>query len=423
MSLKSLLKPNRLPVAKDLASVTTRDAAAEVDPRLVDMTQAQVDKIWHSIEGLYRSGLQPAIALTLRRKGQIVIRRTIGHARLSDGRNPGLLCTNDTPICLYSASKAITAMLVHKLVEQRHLSLDDRIARFIPEYGVQGKGATTVRHLLAHRAGIPRVPDGATPQMLFDWDDVVARLCAAKPTNASGDAQSYHAITGGFILGELAQRVSGAHLRDLLREIITEPMGLSSMTFGVPEKLRAKAAFNYCTGPRTWFPLTKYVENVLGASFEEATEVSNTDGFMSSVIPAGNIYATGDEAGAFYEMLLRGGDYNGKQIFKPETILEAIRPAGPIHIDRTLLLPVRFSAGFVLGEWPAGIFGRNCRSAFGHLGFLTTICWADPARDISVGFVNSGKSVSADQLLPMGAVLGSISGCCPPLTRTRRAVN
>jgi CubicO group peptidase (beta-lactamase class C family) len=83
-----------------------------------------------------------------------------------------------------------------------------------------------VRHLLAHRAGIPRVPDGATPQMLFDWDDVVARLCAAKPVNASGDAQSYHAITGGFILGELAQRVSGAHLRDLLREIITEPMGL-----------------------------------------------------------------------------------------------------------------------------------------------------------------------------------------------------
>jgi CubicO group peptidase (beta-lactamase class C family) len=162
---------------------------------------------------------------------------------------------------------------------------------------------------------------------------------------------------------------------------------------------------------------------VLGASFEEATEVSNTAGFMSSVIPAGNIYATGDDAGAFYEMMLRGGDYNGKQIFKPETILEAIRPAGPIHIDRTLLLPVRFSAGFVLGEWPAGIFGRNCRSAFGHLGFLTTICWADPARDISVGFVNSGKSVSADQLLPMGAVLGSISGCCPPLTRTRRAVN
>jgi CubicO group peptidase (beta-lactamase class C family) len=423
MSLKSLIKPNRLPVPKDLASVTTRDAAAEVDPQSVDMTHAQVDKIWRSIERLYRTGLQPAITLTLRRKGQIVIRRSIGHAQIGDGRKPGLLCTNDTPICLFSASKAITAMLVHKLVEQRHLSLDDRIARFIPEYAAEGKGATTVRHLLAHRAGIPRVPEGATPQMLFDWDEVVARLCAAKPVNATGDAQSYHAITGGFILGELAQRVSGAHLRDLLREIIAEPMGLKTMTFGVPEAQRAKAALNYCTGPKSWFPLTAYIHNVLGASFEEVTEVSNSAGFMSSVIPAGNIYATGDDAGAFYEMMLRGGEYNGKQIFKPETIAEAIRPAGPIHIDRTLLLPVRFSAGFVLGEWPAGIFGRDCRSAYGHLGFLTTICWADPVRDISVGFVNSGKTLSVDQLAPMGSVLGSISGCCKPVARTRRAVN
>ncbi|WP_299697056.1 serine hydrolase domain-containing protein [Hydrocarboniphaga sp.] len=403
--------------------MTTRDVAAEVDPESVDMTQAQVDKIWHSIERLYRTGLQPAISLTLRRKGRIVIRRSIGHAQLGDGRRPGLLCTNETPVCLFSASKAITAMLVHKLVEQRQLGLDDRIARFIPEYAAEGKGATTVRHLLAHRAGIPRVPEGATPEMLFDWDSVVARLCAAKPINADGNAQSYHAITGGFILGELAQRISGAQLRDLLRDMIAEPMGLKSMSFGVPEQQRAKVALNYCTGPRSWFPLTTYIHNVLGASFERVTDVSNSAGFMSSVIPAGNIYATSDDAGAFYQMLLQRGEYKGRQIFKPETVAEAIRPAGPIHIDRTLLLPVRFSAGFVLGEWPAGIYGRDCRSAFGHLGFLTTICWADPARDISVGFVNSGKTLSVDQLVPMGGVLGSISGSCKPLARARRTVD
>ena len=423
MSLKSLLKSNRLPVPADLRQVTTRDAAAEVDPQSVGMTAAQIGKIWSSVERLYRTGLQPAISLTIRRKGQIVLRRSIGHAQISDGRKAGVLCTPETPICLFSASKAITAMLVHKLVEQRHISLDDRIARFIPEYAAEGKGATTIRHLLAHRAGIPRVPAGATPEMLFDWDRVVAQLCAARPINASGDAQSYHAITGGFILGELAQRVSGAHLRDLLREIITGPMGLQSMSFGVPEDRRAAMALNYCTGPKTWFPLTAYVENVLGASFEKVVEVSNSPGFLSAVIPAGNIYANADDAGAFYQMLMQDGQYNGKQIFKPATVAEAIRPAGPIHIDRTLLVPVRFSAGFVLGEWPVGLYGKNCRSAYGHLGFLTTICWADPAREISVGFVNSGKTVSVDQLLPVGAVLGAVSTCCKPLSRTRRAVD
>ena len=214
MSLKAILKPRPLPVPKDLASVTTRDASAEADPASVDMTAEQVERIWSNVERLYRTGLQSAISLTVRRKGRVIIRRSIGHAQIGTDRKPGMLCTPETPICLFSASKAITAMLVHKLVEQRHLQLDDRIARFIPEYGVEGKGATTVRHLLAHRAGIPRVPAGATPEMLFDWNDVVARLCAAKPINATGDTQSYHAITGGFILGELAQRVSGASLPD-----------------------------------------------------------------------------------------------------------------------------------------------------------------------------------------------------------------
>ena len=423
MSLKAILKPRRLPVPKDLASVTTRDASAEVDPASVDMTAEQVERIWSNVERLYRTGLQSAISLTVRRKGRIIIRRSIGHAQIGTDRKPGLLCTPETPICLFSASKAITAMLVHKLVEQRHLQLDDRIARFIPEYGVEGKGATTVRHLLAHRAGIPRVPAGATPEMLFDWNDVVARLCAAKPINATGDTQSYHAITGGFILGELAQRVSGASLPDLLRDIITEPMGLKTMSFGVPVERRAQAALNYHTGLHPVFPLTSFIQNVLGASFAEVVRISNTPEFMSALIPAGNIYANSDDAGAFYQMMLQNGEYNGKQIFKAATIAEAIRPAGPIHIDRTLLVPVRFSAGFVLGEWPVGLYGHNCRSAYGHLGFLSTICWADPVRDISVGFVNSGKSVSADQLAPVASILGGISSACRPVARSRRGVN
>ncbi len=408
--IRALLKPNRIEVPRDLASVGARDEQAEVAAETLGLQQASVEHVWRAVQRLYSTGLQPAISLTLRHRGQILIKRSIGHARVARAGAGGaaLRCTPQTPICLFSASKAVTAMLVHKLAETRQLSLDDRVARYLPEYGVEGKASTTIRHLLAHRAGIPRVARGTDPRILFDWDAVVKALCAAKPISTGTQVQSYHAITGGFILGELVQRVSGRPLRDFLRETIAEPMGFKHFSFGVPPEHRATAALNYATGPRSWFPLTTYIERVLNASFERVVEISNSPEFMSSVIPAGNLYATSDEIGAFFQMMLQGGRWNDRQIFAPETITEAVRPASAIHFDRTLLVPVRFSAGMVLGEWPAGLYGPDCRSAYGHLGFLTTLCWADPARDLSVGFVNSGKSLSTDQLRPLLGVLGAI---------------
>ncbi len=413
--LRTLFKPNRIDVPRKLGPLIHRDADAEVAPESVDMTRAQIEAIWRSIESLYRSGLHPAISLCLRRRGQIVLKRSIGHALLPTERDPGKPCTPDTPVCLFSASKAVTAMLIHKLAELGKLSLDDRIVEYLPEYAAQNKQGTTIRHLMAHRAGIPRVAAGLPAEIVFDWNEVIKQLCAAKPVNTSGDAQSYHAITGGFILGEVARRASRRELQELLHDFISAPMGLRFMTYGLPQKQRSLAARNYATGPLSWFPVNRYIEHILSVPFEQVVEVSNRPEFLASIIPAGNIYATADEAGAFYQMLLQGGRWQNRQLFKPETVAESVRPEGPIHFDRTLFVPVRFSAGFVLGEWPVGLFGKNCRRAYGHLGFMNTICWADPARDISVGFVNTGKSVSADQLRPMAGVLGAISGHCRPM--------
>lgn len=419
------LGSNRVEVPRRLADVTHVDHDAEVAPEAVGMSPVQVERIWQSIERLYRTGLQPAISLTLRRRGQIVLRRSIGHAVRGgpDDGGAAVACTPETPICLFSASKAVTAMLVHKLVELGQLDLEDRVARYIPEYGVEGKAQTTVRSLLAHRAGIPRVQPGTDPAILGDWDEVLKMLCAARPIREEGEVQSYHAITGGYILGELVQRISGLPLREFLRLHITEPMGLRHFTYGVPPEQRALAAANYHTGPRARYPLTAYFRHILSAPFERVIEVSNSPMFQEAVIPAGNLYATSDDIGAFFEMMLRKGRWNGREIFRPETIAEAVRPYGPIHFDRSLLVPVRFSAGMVLGEWPLGLYGKDCARAYGHLGFMTTICWADPARDISVGFVNNGKSIAPDGMLAAARVLAAISLGCKPLPKSMRALD
>lgn len=420
-------KRNLIDVPRDLASVTDHDPQREASAADVGLKPHAVDKIWDAVERMYRTGLHPGIQLTVRRRGQVVLDRAIGHAR---GNGPGgsggyerVPLRTTTPICLYSASKAITAMLAHKMVEHGKLRLDDRIADHIPEYGVQGKGQTTVRELLAHRAGIPSLPvRDVDPSLMADWDTAIRLLCAAKPSSGLGQQQSYHAVTAGFIVGELVRRVSGKSLPQVLREELAEPLGCSSFTYGVAAADRAGVALNYSTGPKPGFPLNLVAKRALGLPFEDLAPLSNEAAFLDAVIPAANIYSSADESCRFYEMLLRGGQWNGRRVFESQTVAEAVRPVGKIQIDRTLLVPVRFSSGFVLGENPFGLYGGSCVNAFGHLGFINIVCWADPDRDISVALLNTGKSMAPESIPSLGRVLWAVAHYCPPIKGAGRGV-
>lgn len=417
---------NLIDVPRDLASVTAYDPQRECRPEDVDLTAAGVHKIWRAVEAMYRSGLHPGIQLTIRRRGRVVLDRAIGHAR---GNGPGerdlhkLPLTPDTPICLFSASKSITAMLAHKMIEQGKLRLDDRVADYIPEYAVQGKGETTLRQLLAHRAGIPSLPvRDVDPSLLTDWNTVIRLLCASKPSSSLGQQQSYHAVTAGYIVGELVRRVSGRPLTQVLREELAEPLGCRHFTYGMPPQDRELQALNYSTGPKLVFPLNLVAKRALGVNFELLGPVANEDAFLSSVIPAANIHTTADESCRFYEMLLRGGEFEGRRVFNPDTVAEAVRPVGRIQIDRTLLVPIRFSPGFILGERPFGLYGGNCPRAFGHLGFINIVCWADPDRDMSVALLNTGKSMAPESIPSLGRVLWAIGYYCKPIKDGRRGV-
>lgn len=406
----------RVRVPRDLSEVSHIDHAAECDPQQVGMSEQGVLRIWSAVEHLYRSGLQPAVTLVLRRHGQVVMKRSIGGLRghLSNDEGPFEALTPDTPISLFSASKSIAALLLHKLSESGQLHLHDRIADHIPEFAAAGKGRVTVRDLLAHRAGIPGVPHvEPTPELLQRWDEIIALLCAAKPFDRHFERQAYHALTAGFIVGELLRRVTGRELPELLREWLAEPLGLRYLSFGLPPEQRHLAPANVQTGIHPYWPATQYIKRVVGVPFSAAIRASNDEAFLSAVVPAGNIYASADDVSRVFQMLLNGGELDGVRVLKAKTVAEAVRPVGGIQFDRTLMLPMRYSAGFMLGENPAGLFGLDTRRAFGHLGFMTVLAWADPSRDISVALLNNGKSVEPAALLRTVGVLKAISEACP----------
>ena len=116
----------RIKVPGDLDALTT--AGEEADPAAAGMTQDSVEAIWGAAKRLYRSGVHPAIALCVRRDGEVILDRAIGHARGNGPSDPGdaekVLATTDTPFCVYSTSKAITAFVVHKLCERSICSIN-----------------------------------------------------------------------------------------------------------------------------------------------------------------------------------------------------------------------------------------------------------------------------------------------------------
>jgi len=380
-----------------LAEVTAIDHESEVAPEKAGLKRADIQRIWAAAEALYRSGAHPAITLAIRKRGHLVLHRAIGALR---GNAPGetgpiLPLRPDAPVCLFSASKAITALLLHKQVEEGRLQLDDTVARYLPAFAAHGKGNVTIRQLLAHRAGIPTLPvRHPDPSLLRHWDALIDMLCIAPPSDPEFQSQSYHALTGGFIAGEIVRRVSGRELPEEPERVSTKPFGLRSLVYGLPPERRHLAPKSYGTGPRAIWPLSQYVHRIIGVTFERAASAANEDGFLSAVVPAGNMFANANDTSKLFQMLLNGGSLDGVQVFRPETVAEAIRPCGKTQFDTMLMLPMRFSAGFMLGGTPFGLFGPNSRSAFGHLGFSSVLAWADPSRELSVALLNTGKSVA-----------------------------
>lgn len=399
--------------------VTSRNTAGEVEPRAVGLAPADVDAIWAAVLRLYRTGLHPAISLCVRRRGQVVLDRAIGHLR---GNEPGRpLDAPRTPIRhdslfnFFSASKAITAMVIHLLDERRMLHLDDAVVEYFPEFGKHGKDGVTIRQLLTHRAGIPAVRDvDVDVELLTQPDRLLQILCDAKPVSVPGRRLAYHALTGGFVLGEIVRRVTGRDLRRVLREEILAPLGFSTFDYGVPAARVDEVAVNAFTGLPAFPPQSWALQRALGLGVRQATEVSNDPRYLTGIVPSGNIVGTAAEASRFFQLLLEEGELDGVRVFERRTIRRAVREQSYLEFDWFLGMPVRYAMGFMLGADHFTPYGPHTGRAFGHLGFTNVIAWADPARDISVGLMTSGKPFITPGQIAWLNVAGTISKVCAP---------
>lgn len=418
--------PRRLVhVPRDLSPLVDR-SPHEVDPARVGLDAGAVERIWSTVEQLYRSGTQPGVALVVRRRSQVVLERAIGHLRgapMVGARRAAepVPLRHDSPFCIFSVSKAVTAMLVHLLDDRGLLHVDDPVAEYIPEFAAHGKERTSIRHVLTHRAGIPSVAGDNSPDLLVDWDHLIDLLCDTRPASVPGRRLAYHAVTGGYVLGEIVRRVTGSSISEVLERELARPLGFRWFRYGVPAADIARVAENAFTGSEIPAPLAYLVKRALGVTFEEAVQISNDPRYLTTVVPSGNVVASAYEVATFFDLLRQGGtlaasDLRGARapggqvtIFSPRTVRRALTESSYLELDLTLALPVRYGLGLMLGGDLLSPFGPRTPSAFGHLGFINVVGWADPERELSVALLTSGKPFVGAHLVRLVDVLRAIT--------------
>jgi CubicO group peptidase (beta-lactamase class C family) len=303
--------------------------------------------------------------------------------------------TADTIVSVASTTKGLVALCGHMLVERGKLDLDAPVARYWPEFAAAGKERIPMRWLLSHRAGLPAIRRALPAEALFDWTVMTEALAETAPWWTPGEHHGYHAMTYGYLLGEIIRRVDGRTVGAFLRDEVTGPLR-ADFFIGVPEEADARAALVTAPPPpageaTVWDTLLADPESVSGRAFlnpPRPPELINTRAWRAAEIPAANGHGSARGVARVYAALARGGELDGVRLLTPATIEGAIAEQSRGR-DAVLTLPTRFASGFMLGL-EGGIF--ECgpgRRTFGHPGRGGSIGFADPDAGIGFGYVTN----------------------------------
>ena len=193
--------------------------------------------------------------------------------------------------------------------------------------------------------------------------------------------------------------MTGENIRDFLTARVRDPLKMKHFNYGVASEQLDRVAVDAFTGPTPTWPYKNLVQVAFGASMHELVDLSNDSRFRTGVVPAANLIATPEEISRFFETLLCGGTFEGTRVFEQRTVVQATEPQGSGQVDRVLMMPIPLSMGFMLGGRTFGFYGPRTANAYGHLGFTNALGWADPDRDISVAFMNTGKPLLSARMI------------------------
>ncbi|WP_405768314.1 beta-lactamase family protein [Streptomyces sp. NBC_00080] len=305
-----------------------------------------------------------------------------------------------------SATKGVAAVALLLLHQRGELDLDAPVGTYWPQYKAAGKERTLVRHLLAHRAGVPVLDRPLTPAEAADPDLGAAAVAAQAPAWEPGTDHGYHAQTYSWLTGELVRRITGRTIGEWIADEIAGPVG-ADLWLGLPRAQRARVGrVGQVDAPAQSGALKTRPKPAVTAAYADPASLTrrafaaitplpdeNDPAYRAAALPASNGIATADGLARFYASLI-GEVAGGVRLLRPETV-ELARGEQSSGPDRVLVVNTRFGLGPMLHGAASPLLSPT---SFGHPGRGGALGLADPESGVAFGYVTNGfrTSVTAD---------------------------
>ena len=332
------------------------------------MTDIQY-QVQQAIDRLLKSGTERGLQVAAYRNGELVVDAVAGVADSETGRP----VTSDTMFFSYSIGKGVASTVVHVLAERGVLDYDTKIAELWPEFGAHGKEGATVRHALSQSVGVPGLPSGLTAEDLTDWEKMCAIIADSEPWWEPGTRIGYHAITWGYVVGEIIRRATGKPIPQALREEVAERLGVTNeLFFAVPAaEQRRVARLEDAPGSEEMFGELPEDSPI----FKLGPDLSAADANRAEVLGA-NILAGGTvtarAVARMYAALL--GEVDGVRLISPERLRE-ISAVAMSGTDQVFGFPTSWGLGYAIGQFMSN--AHETQHVFGVGGVGGSHAYAD----------------------------------------------
>jgi len=331
-----------------------------------------------------RSGQDDGAAVAVFVDGRCVVDLWGGVADARSGRP----WVRDTACVTFSATKALTAAAALLLAERGRLAVSDRVADHWPEFGAGGKDAITVEQLLTHQAGLPAFARPIGLDEAADADAMAEQLAGQAPEWEPGSAHGYHALTFGWLVGEVVRRVSGRPVQEVIAEEFGPDLWLGVRPARLPELARI-AAGRPLRAPDPLADEPTVIRLVAATSDPDSPllrSTANPSGsfnrpeLLTAGWPAAGLVCTARALADFYRRLVDG------TLLSRGTVKEAIRERvrGP---DRTLVIDSAFGLGFMRPSASMWLPPAARPSAFGHPGASGALGLGDLEAGVALAYV------------------------------------
>jgi CubicO group peptidase (beta-lactamase class C family) len=340
-----------------------------------------MEKTIRAIEDGIARGEHLGAQLHVRMKGQVIADLAIGESR------QGVSMRSDDLLPWMSAGKPIAAVAIGQLLELGRLAFDDRVEKFIPEFGAEGKGPITIRHVLTHTGGFRLVSNNWSTE---PWDRIIQRICASKlePGWVPGEKAGYHVASGWFILGELVGRIDGRPFDRYARDEILQPLAMHDSWVGMPAaQFQAYRGFDGRIAPI--YSTDRPPPQIKG--------MVNSEAGCIECRPGASARGPIKELARFYQMLLNGGELDGRRVLARSIVQQFITRQRIGMFDQTFKHVIDWGLGVILNSnryhddgLPYGFGPYASDDSFGHGGNQSSCGIVDPERQLVLTWVCNG---------------------------------